>query len=109
MAAVPAHPANLAEVDFFDPATQEEWYPTYDLLREQAPVWQMPGTNTFVLTRYDDIQYVLQRIDLFLRGASESTPSSGASSRIKEIYDARSTGTSPIRSSRRSDPRSSGR
>ena len=89
MPGTPAHPTSLAEVNFFDPATQEEWYPSYDLLREEAPVWQMPGTNTFVLTRYEDILHVLQRIDLFLRGASESTPSSGASSRVKDIYAAK--------------------
>jgi cytochrome P450 len=83
----PGHPATLDDVDFFDPATQEDWYPTYDLLRSQAPVWQMPGTNTFVLTRYDDIFYVLRRTDLFLRGAGESTPSSGASRVIKDIYE----------------------
>jgi len=84
---VSSTPTSLEQVDFFHPGTQEDWYPTYDLLREQAPVWKMPGTNTYVLTRYEDIAYVLRRTDLFLRGASESTPSSGASSRIKEIYD----------------------
>ena len=87
MPGTPGHPSTLAEVDFFDPGTQQDWYPSYDLLREHAPVWQMPGTNTFVLTRYDDIQYVLRRTDIFMRGASEATPSSGASRVIKEIYE----------------------
>jgi cytochrome P450 len=86
---VPAHPLTLDEVDFFDPAIQENWYPAYDLLREQAPVWLMPGTNTYVLTRYEDLAYVLRRTDLFLRGASDSTPSSGASSRVKQIYESK--------------------
>jgi cytochrome P450 len=89
MPGTPGHPASLDEVDFFDPAIQENWYPTYDLLREQAPIWEMPGANTYVLTRYDDILDVLRRTDVFMRGASESTPSSGASSRIKEIYDSK--------------------
>jgi cytochrome P450 len=85
--ATDGHPRTLDEVDFFSPATQEDWYPTYDLLREEAPVWKMPGTNTYFLTRFDDIQTVLRRTDVFLRGAAENTPSSGASSRIKQIYD----------------------
>ena len=87
MAGTPAHPSTLDEVNFFDPATQEHWYPTYDLLREEAHVWQMPGTNTFVLTRYEDIHDVLRRTDVFMRGASESTPSAGASAVVKEIYE----------------------
>lgn len=83
------HPTSVDEVDFYDPATQEDWYPTYDLLREQAPIWQMPGTNTFVLTRHEDIAHVLRRIDIFLRGASASTPSSGAAVKTREIYEAK--------------------
>src|SRR6187551_2587107 len=80
------HPTSLEEVDLFDPATQEDWLPTYDLLREEAPVWRMPGTDTFVLTRFDDISYVLRRTDVFRRGASESTPGRGMSARTHEIY-----------------------
>jgi cytochrome P450 len=80
------HPTSLEEVDLFDPATQEDWLPTYDLLREEAPVWRMPGTDTFVLTRFDDISYVLRRTDLFRRGASESTPGRGMSARTQQIY-----------------------
>ncbi|NBN89601.1 MAG: cytochrome P450 [Actinobacteria bacterium] len=86
MAGTPAHPTSVDDVNFFDPATQENWYPSYDLLREEAPVWRMPGTNTYVLTRYEDIHDVLRRTDVFMRGASESTPSAGASSVVKEIY-----------------------
>ncbi len=82
----PGHPTSVDEVDLFDPATQEDWYPTYDLLREEAPVWQMPGTDTYVLTRFDDIQMVLRRTDVFLRGASETTPGRGMSSRTSTIY-----------------------
>ena len=85
----PGCPASIDEVDFYDPATQEDWYPTYDLLRAEAPVWKMPGANTYVLTRHEDIAMVLRRTDIFLRGASERTPSSGAARRTKEIYDTR--------------------
>ncbi len=80
------HPTSIEEVDLFDPATQEDWLPTYDLLREEAPVWRMPGTDTYVLTRFDDISYVLRRTDVFRRGASESTPGRGMSARTHEIY-----------------------
>jgi cytochrome P450 len=83
----PSRPKSVDEVDFFHPATQENWYPTYDLLREEAPVWEMAGRNTYVLTRFDDIQYVLRRTDVFLRGASPRTPGSGNSPIMREIYE----------------------
>jgi len=82
----PGHPSGVEEVDLFEPATQEDWYPTYDLLREEAPIWRMPGTDVYVLTRFEDIQTVLRRTDVYLRGASEATPGSGMSSRTAAIY-----------------------
>ena len=89
MTTTPAHPTTVDEVDFYDPATQEDWYRAYDLLREQAPVWRMPGSNTYVLTRHEDIALVLRRTDVFLRGASAATPSSGAATKTREIYATR--------------------
>jgi cytochrome P450 len=60
--------ANLDDVDLFDPETQQHWYPTYDLLREQAPVYRMPDTDIYVLTKYDDVQYALRHPELFPNG-----------------------------------------
>jgi len=59
-------------VDLMNPATQEDWYPAYDLLREAAPVFRMPGTDTYVLTRYEDVAWVSRRTDLFANGPSRS-------------------------------------
>lgn len=53
------------DVNLFDPATQEDWYPAYDALRAQAPVYQIPGTDIFVLTRYDDVRAALKDTALF--------------------------------------------
>ena len=80
------HPTTPDEVNLFDPATQEDWIPTYDLLLEEAPVWQMPGTDTFVVTRFEDIGHVLRRTETFARGASERTPGRGMSTRTAAIY-----------------------
>lgn len=85
-ASCPGHPTSVDQVDFFDAATQEDWYPTYDLLRDESPVWKMPGSNTYVLTRYDDVNTVLRRTDTFRRGADESTPGRGISQRTADIY-----------------------
>lgn len=54
-----------AEIDLFDPQTQENWYPAYAWLREHRPVYQIPGTQIFVLSRYDDIVAVVRDSELF--------------------------------------------
>ncbi len=63
----------LDDVDLFDPETQQNWYPTYDALREQAPVYRMPGTDIYVLTKYDDVQYALRHPELFPNGRGANT------------------------------------
>lgn len=55
----------VENVNLFDPAIQEDWYPAYDTLREGAPVYRVPGTSMYVLTRYADIHHVVRRSDLF--------------------------------------------
>ncbi len=62
----------VEDVDLSDPATQRDWYPTYDLLREHAPMYRMPGTDTYVLTRYEDVAWVSRRTDLFANGPAPS-------------------------------------
>jgi cytochrome P450 len=59
------------DIDLFAAATQEDWYPTYQHLRDHAPVYRIPGTNDFVLTRYDDIMHVLRHQRVFPTGASK--------------------------------------
>jgi cytochrome P450 len=56
-------------IDLFDPATQQDWYPTYDRMRTECPAYRMPGTDTFVLTRYDDVHRALRRAGEFPNGA----------------------------------------
>jgi len=57
-------------VDLFDPAVQEDWYPAYRELRDHHPVYQMPGTNIFVISRYEDVVHVLRHQDIFPNGTS---------------------------------------
>ena len=46
-------------IDLFDAETQEDWFPTYRELRDEFPVYQIPGSKIFVLTRYEDVMQVL--------------------------------------------------
>lgn len=64
-------PRDLAEVDLFAPGAQEHWYDAYAILHERAPVQRLPGegltpgTDAFVLTKYEDISRVVKDWDRF--------------------------------------------
>lgn len=65
------HPRTLADVDLFAPGAQEHWYAAYAILHEQSPVQRLPGegltpgTDAFVLTKYEDISRVVKDWDRF--------------------------------------------
>ncbi|MGI9327579.1 MAG: cytochrome P450 [Pseudomonadales bacterium] len=56
------------DIDFMDPLVQENWFEAYDVLRDESPVYYMPQLGSHVLTRYEDIEYVLRRPTLFTAG-----------------------------------------
>lgn len=59
-------PHQLEDVDLFSPGAQEHWYEAYDILHDEAPVHRipgegfLPGTDAFILTRYEDIARVVK-------------------------------------------------
>ena len=53
-------PTRPAEVDLLDPVVQADPYRAYDVLREQAPVWEMPETGFFVVTSYAGLDAVIR-------------------------------------------------
>ena len=80
-----ACPHRLADVDLFALGAQEHWYEAYDILHNEAPVHRipgegfMPGTDAFILTRYEDISRVVKdeqryppALSLMIRQLSES-------------------------------------
>lgn len=54
----PVIPASLEEVTLINPEIQECPFPTYDLIREEAPVFKDPMTGMYVLSRYEDLRRV---------------------------------------------------
>jgi len=52
-------------VNLFDPAVQQCPYDAYRMLRDQAPAYRQPGTNMYVVTRYEDVRRVLLDPDTF--------------------------------------------
>lgn len=51
---------NLDSIDLYDPKTQEDWFPAYKTLLEEAPVYQIPGTTVYVVCKYQDILTVVR-------------------------------------------------
>jgi cytochrome P450 len=64
-------PGSLAEVDLFAPGAQEHWYEAYAILHAEGPVQRLegegltPGTDAFVLTKYEDIARVVKDWERF--------------------------------------------
>jgi len=55
----------VSEYDPFDPAVVADPYPVYRWLREEAPLHHADRTDTFVLSRYEDVSWALADTDLF--------------------------------------------
>lgn len=54
----PVVPESLSDVTLINPEIQECPFPTYDLLREEAPVFHDPITGMYVVTRYEDLRTI---------------------------------------------------
>ncbi len=58
-------PMNLDEIDLFAPGAQEFWFDAYKILHAEQPVVRipgegaLPGTDGFVITKYDDIAKIV--------------------------------------------------
>ncbi|MEQ8859059.1 MAG: cytochrome P450 [Pseudomonadales bacterium] len=66
-----ACPGRVEDVDLFGPGAQEHWYEAYPILHAEAPVLRIPGegltpgSDGFVLTRYEDVNRVLRDPERF--------------------------------------------
>ena len=47
------------QINLFDPALQQCPYDAYKQLRDEAPVYNIPGTQIYVVSRYDHVREVL--------------------------------------------------
>ncbi|NKB99932.1 MAG: cytochrome P450 [Pseudomonadales bacterium] len=61
----PVCPARLADATLADPEVLECPYPTYALLREEAPVFKDPNTGIYVVSRYEDQRKIALDYDNF--------------------------------------------
>lgn len=65
--------ASAVAVDLLDPAVQQCPYDAYKTLRDDTPVFNIPGTDMWVVTRYDDVRRVLTD-PIGFPSSSDATP-----------------------------------
>jgi cytochrome P450 len=59
-------PHSLEDVDLFSPGAQEHWYEAYEILHRESPVHKIPGegltpgTDAYILSKYEDIDTVVK-------------------------------------------------
>ena len=76
----------LSELDFFSAEVQECPFHVYQQLQEEAPVWQMPNTNVFVVTRYDDIREIIRDPGRFSNNFSALLNTGSSNEEVNTIY-----------------------
>ncbi|CAN5314942.1 cytochrome P450 [soil metagenome] len=67
-------PAAVTGFNLMDTTVHANPYPTYEWLREHAPVYKMPGVPMFVLSRHEDIKRVLRDQDGFASSLGMDVP-----------------------------------
>ena len=70
-------PSSVSEINFFDPKTNDCPYPAYEILREEAPVWQDPRTGMYFVSRYEDIRAILLDTERFSNGVGNGANNTG--------------------------------
>ncbi len=60
-------------INLFDPEVQQCPYEAYRILRDKAPAYRIPGTDIYVVTRYEDVRRVLTDTETF-PSSSGNTP-----------------------------------
>ncbi len=64
-------PMSLGEVDLFAPGAQAHWFDSYRIMHKEAPVFRVegggdvPGSDAFILTKFEDIQSVVKDPERF--------------------------------------------
>ena len=75
-----------ADFNFYDTEVLNSPYEFYRVLQDQAPVYQLPDTNIFMVTRYTDIKQLLKDTDTYSNNFTEQLKGPAPSPEVTEIY-----------------------
>ena len=102
----PVHQAD--DISFLDPTIQSNPYPAYAFMRENAPVYQMPETGFFIVTRYEDVRAVLRDTETYSSDIRVLGSLQGGSGNIQEKM-LKERGWEHVQTLQRTDPPQHGR
>ena len=77
----------LEDYNFFDPEVLECPFDFYQLARKEAPVYNLPGTNIFLVTRHADIRAMLKDTATFSSDFGHVLSGPGESDEVKALYE----------------------
>ena len=75
-----------ADFDFFSESVLNCPYEFYRTLQDQAPVYQLPGSDIFMVTRYADIKKMLKDTDTYSNNFVEQLKGPEPAPEVAEIY-----------------------
>lgn len=76
----------LADYNFFDPQVLEAPFEFYKLLRTEAPIYNLPETNIYMVTRHEDIRAMLKDTETYSSDFAHLLSGPGESEQVKAIY-----------------------
>jgi cytochrome P450 len=97
----------IEDFSLLDPQVQSNPRPFYALLHAQCPVYRMPETGMYVVTRYDDLRAVLRDTERFSNDTNAASGVNGGT----DVYQAvlRERGWAHVQTLQRTDPPAHGR
>jgi cytochrome P450 len=98
----------IEDYSLLDPKVQSDPKAFYALLHDQCPVYRMPETGMFVITRYDDVRRVLRDTETF---SNDTIAASGVNGAIYHHHTRvlRERGWAHVQTLQRTDPPVHGR
>ncbi len=95
---------SVHEMNPMSPETVECPYPFYKAMREEAPVYQVPGAGFFIVSRYDDIKQVSADIESFSSNSGPGVDSRGGPMVDEELMAIMKDGYPPVNTLLSADP-----
>ncbi|MBM4257243.1 MAG: cytochrome P450 [Deltaproteobacteria bacterium] len=92
--------STVSQFNPFAPETIECPYPFYAAMRHEAPVYEVPGMGFFIVSRYEDLQFVLTHPELF----SSKTGPGVRKEPPQEVLDILAQGWMPVATLLTNDP-----
>jgi len=78
---------DLDSLDFFSPEVLEHPFAVYRQLQAEAPVFQLPNSNVFLVTRYSDVREVLRDHQRFSNDFGELINADAPPPAIQAVYE----------------------